>query len=344
MRQAIFMRWNSYKNLLFEVIKINLMVIWLTKFYSGFTLVVGFISASPFPQQSDSQSLKQPTKNSQNVPQKDSQAQLRSSFSNREYYRPSSGDGFGPSYSDYEDTNSGYLAPYYGYRPNSDRGFASNYPGFGNRPSFGGWNRPIRPRPVFGGADRGFGGQTPGSTSSNNPVPTDGNQLGSGGVDNQPASGDSGNGNQGSDNVGGSGTGNDIQPQTGGQPWTTVRAPVNRIFGEYTIPEIAECIRTCPSVSQYDPICGSDNITYTNRGKFQCAQRCGRGEKFLYLDGLRSPHFMKFLDRMRDSLILFYVIKKALVKIWPPLVHPNYIARTIYYKKSSINFFFGIYE
>jgi len=65
--------------------------------------------------------------------------------------------------------------------------------------------------------------------------------------------------------------------QGGSQPATTVRSPLNVVSSELTVPE-APCIRNCMAVSTYDPVCGSDDITYTNRAKFRCAQQCGRSK------------------------------------------------------------------
>lgn len=63
--------------------------------------------------------------------------------------------------------------------------------------------------------------------------------------------------------------------QGGGQGWTTVRNTFNIPIDETNIPE-AECVRRCPTLSNYNPVCGSDNITYTNEQRFRCAQQCGR--------------------------------------------------------------------
>jgi len=33
----------------------------------------------------------------------------------------------------------------------------------------------------------------------------------------------------------------------------------------------------CPSTPEYNPVCGSDGITYTNPGRLKCAIFCGTG-------------------------------------------------------------------
>ncbi|KAJ0183188.1 hypothetical protein K1T71_001164 [Dendrolimus kikuchii] len=38
---------------------------------------------------------------------------------------------------------------------------------------------------------------------------------------------------------------------------------------------INECINRCPVTSEYYPVCGTDNITYSNQGRLACARFCG---------------------------------------------------------------------
>lgn len=35
------------------------------------------------------------------------------------------------------------------------------------------------------------------------------------------------------------------------------------------------CIRSCPVTSEYNPVCGSNNVTYNNPGRLECAKKCG---------------------------------------------------------------------
>ncbi|KAJ8723431.1 hypothetical protein PYW08_003343 [Mythimna loreyi] len=39
-------------------------------------------------------------------------------------------------------------------------------------------------------------------------------------------------------------------------------------------PEMEECINTCPSTPEFNPVCGSDDQTYPNEGKLFCASSC----------------------------------------------------------------------
>lgn len=44
------------------------------------------------------------------------------------------------------------------------------------------------------------------------------------------------------------------------------------------------CQRECHKTvtNEYNPICGSDRVTYTNPGKFRCATYCGKGNLYIY--------------------------------------------------------------
>ncbi|XP_034107753.1 uncharacterized protein LOC117570320 isoform X2 [Drosophila albomicans] len=53
-------------------------------------------------------------------------------------------------------------------------------------------------------------------------------------------------------------------------------------------PQIQACIQSCPATSEYNPICGSDNVNYYNGGRFDCAVRCGLNIRRLHL-GICTP-------------------------------------------------------
>lgn len=38
---------------------------------------------------------------------------------------------------------------------------------------------------------------------------------------------------------------------------------------------VRSCLRTCPVTPEYNPECGTNNITYDNPSRLFCAQSCG---------------------------------------------------------------------
>ncbi|KYN00102.1 PREDICTED: uncharacterized protein LOC108776222 [Cyphomyrmex costatus] len=39
---------------------------------------------------------------------------------------------------------------------------------------------------------------------------------------------------------------------------------------------LEECMGNCPLAAAYDPVCGTDGVTYGNSGILSCAQSCGK--------------------------------------------------------------------
>lgn len=55
--------------------------------------------------------------------------------------------------------------------------------------------------------------------------------------------------------------------------------PATTTENTFTIKEFAAlCMRSCPVTSEFNPVCGSNNVTYTNPGRLECAQTCGVGK------------------------------------------------------------------
>lgn len=46
-------------------------------------------------------------------------------------------------------------------------------------------------------------------------------------------------------------------------------------------PKFLECLRRCPTTSEYKPVCASNRHLYYNEQKFLCARFCGAGKLFV---------------------------------------------------------------
>ncbi|XP_018361859.1 PREDICTED: uncharacterized protein LOC108760405 [Trachymyrmex cornetzi] len=43
-----------------------------------------------------------------------------------------------------------------------------------------------------------------------------------------------------------------------------------------------ECIANCFVTTEYNPVCGTDNVTYSNPGSLNCAKKCGKDVELNY--------------------------------------------------------------
>ncbi|XP_050308809.1 uncharacterized protein LOC126745129 [Anthonomus grandis grandis] len=61
------------------------------------------------------------------------------------------------------------------------------------------------------------------------------------------------------------------------QPIVSTQRPLNSNAepGEGTTPA-SICESRCPTTSQYNPVCGDNNVTYSNISRLNCAVRCGK--------------------------------------------------------------------
>lgn len=59
------------------------------------------------------------------------------------------------------------------------------------------------------------------------------------------------------------------QQQFPQQPTTQVPAATT------ASPQTQSCIQSCPRTNEYNPICGTNQVSYDNVGHLNCAQMCG---------------------------------------------------------------------
>lgn len=69
---------------------------------------------------------------------------------------------------------------------------------------------------------------------------------------------------------------NQQQGSSGNQQQSTTAAPVASSSSVVGTPQFVLCNQNCPSVNQYNPICGTDQVTYNNQYRLDCANECGR--------------------------------------------------------------------
>lgn len=48
-------------------------------------------------------------------------------------------------------------------------------------------------------------------------------------------------------------------------------------------PAFRSCLSNCPTINNYNPVCGSNGVTYDNQYKLECARRCGLRKCFYFL-------------------------------------------------------------
>lgn len=44
-------------------------------------------------------------------------------------------------------------------------------------------------------------------------------------------------------------------------------------------PSYSACLAACGSTSEYNPVCGTDRVTYNNKGRLRCANQCGNSKQ-----------------------------------------------------------------
>lgn len=66
-----------------------------------------------------------------------------------------------------------------------------------------------------------------------------------------------------------------VFPQTDGSN-ETPRDPIPDTPSSTTQATSTNC--PCVATAEYNPVCGTDNVTYWNRGRFNCAKNCNPGK------------------------------------------------------------------
>lgn len=64
------------------------------------------------------------------------------------------------------------------------------------------------------------------------------------------------------------------------RPQTTTPSPMRgtTLPGPPTWPTAPSlCVQRCPNTPEYNPVCGTDRVTYVNPGRLRCEQQCGKG-------------------------------------------------------------------
>ncbi|XP_046977994.1 uncharacterized protein LOC124543747 isoform X2 [Vanessa cardui] len=68
-----------------------------------------------------------------------------------------------------------------------------------------------------------------------------------------------------------------IPDQGQGQFTTTTTTAASPTTNANTVNDanIQACIRSCPVTTEYNPVCGTNSVTYDNPGRLNCARACG---------------------------------------------------------------------
>lgn len=58
--------------------------------------------------------------------------------------------------------------------------------------------------------------------------------------------------------------------------------------------EIKSCVLQCPHTSQYQPLCGSNNMTFKNKGEYDCFLKCGLKGMYNYVNSSNHLQDLNF--------------------------------------------------
>lgn len=103
------------------------------------------------------------------------------------------------------------------------------------------------------------------------------------------------------------------------------------------------CKMICPSVMHYNPVCGSDQVTYYNIFRLDCANECGQDLDSNW-NGKHKIHSMKDLIDNKLTFFCLFLQQSQLLEnatVYLEHQHVNYLKTLNEYKSNSnINSFF----
>lgn len=122
-----------------------------------------------------------------------------------------------------------------------------------------------------------------------------------------------------------------------------LRTSTVRIPGDATTR--SPCEDACIATTQFDPICGTNGVTYTNAAWLRCAQRCGRSEYLnkitllVYNTDLSFDFNLNLLLTFNfhfNYLIIFTHSLQSLLGIYSVLFRARALSNFLYFSGMSL--------
>ncbi|XP_008559014.1 uncharacterized protein LOC103579404 [Microplitis demolitor] len=73
---------------------------------------------------------------------------------------------------------------------------------------------------------------------------------------------------------------NDVNNVRPPRPVTSTNSPSS--VSTTMSPAMTTCTQNCLATSEFNPVCGTDGVVYSNPGRLGCARRCGKDVSFSY--------------------------------------------------------------